>query len=66
MPYTAAGYARRAAECARIASMTQDQMVQADLLRLRQTYLSVAERLGMPLVEALAIAKSVSPTKLAQ
>ena len=61
MPYTALGYARRAAECARVASLSTDAMVQQELLRLRQTYLRVAEKLGMPLAEAVTVSASTPP-----
>ena len=55
MPPTAMDFAKRAAECVRLANLTLDQMVQVELLRLRQTYLKTAERLGMPMHEAIAI-----------
>lgn len=55
MPYTASGYAWRAAECARLAASTADEMLQQELLRLRQTYLRLAEKLGMPMHEAIKI-----------
>lgn len=61
MPYSAMGYARRAAECARVASLTTDAMVQQELLRLRQTYLRVAEKLGMSPAEAIVISASPPP-----
>ncbi len=47
-------YVARAAECARLASLTKDQMVQAVLLRQRQTYLRIAEKLGIAMSDALA------------
>lgn len=40
-----AGYEARARECVRLANQSQDRMLQAELLRLRQTYLAIAERL---------------------
>lgn len=55
MPYTASGYAGRAAECARLAALTADEMLQQELLRLRQTYLRLAEKLGLPINEAIKI-----------
>jgi len=55
MPHSAIGYAKRAAECARLASETADNMIQTELLQLRQVYLRVAERLGMPMHEAIKI-----------
>lgn len=45
MPYSSNGYEERAEECVRLANMAKDKMVQADLLKLRQTYLAVAKRL---------------------
>ena len=44
--YSQQGYAARAEECVRLANMSKDQLVQADLLKLRQTYLQIARRLG--------------------
>jgi hypothetical protein len=44
--YTVDGYEARAQECVRLANLTTDRMVQADLLKLRQTYLLVASRLS--------------------
>ena len=61
MPHSALDFAKRAAECARLASLTVDQMVQVELLRLRQTYLQTAERLGMPMHEAIAISIEGKP-----
>jgi len=43
--YSAQGYEGRAAECVKLANLTQDQMVQSELLKLRQTYLTIAQRL---------------------
>jgi len=45
MPYSPAGYAARAEECVRLANLTQDPMLSAELLKLRQSYLVIAERL---------------------
>ena len=45
MPYTVEGYEDRAQECVRLASKTKDPMLRTELLKLRQTYLNVAERL---------------------
>lgn len=59
MPHSAMGYAKRAAECARLANLTMDHMVQAELLLLRQTYLRIAGTLGLPMHEAIAIPISV-------
>jgi len=61
MPDSAMGYAKRAAECVRLANLTIDEMVQAELLRLRQMYLQTAEKLGMPMHEAIAIPVEPKP-----
>ena len=45
MPYSSKGYATRAEECVRLANLTQDIMIQKELLLLRQSYLKIAERL---------------------
>lgn len=45
MPYTIEGYEDRAKECVRLASGTKDPMLRTELLKLRQTYLNIAERL---------------------
>ena len=45
MSYTVSGFEKRASECARLAMLTDDEMVGNELLRLRQTYLGIAERL---------------------
>lgn len=45
MLYGPAGYEARAQECARLANQAMDRMVQMELLRLRQTYLAIADRL---------------------
>lgn len=46
MTYSTSGYKERAVECARLASLTDDEMLRAELLKLRQTYLKIAERLA--------------------
>ena len=43
--YSSDGYRARAEECVRLANLATDALVQADLLKLRQTYLQIAERL---------------------
>jgi hypothetical protein len=43
--YQAEDYRRRAEECARLANQARDDLIQRDLLKLRQTYLQIAERL---------------------
>lgn len=45
MLYGPAGYEARAQECVRLANQAMDRMVQMELLRLRQTYLAIADRL---------------------
>lgn len=45
MPYSIAGYEARAQECAQLANQAGDQMIRMELLKLRQTYLNIAERL---------------------
>ncbi|HEX2592862.1 MAG TPA: hypothetical protein VHL34_15275 [Rhizomicrobium sp.] len=45
MPYSSNGYRTRAEECVRLANMTKDPMLSAELLKLRQSYLTIAERL---------------------
>ncbi len=45
MSYSAEGYEKRAAECVVLANQARDSLVQAELLKLRQTYLHIAKRL---------------------
>ena len=45
MPYSSKGYMIRAEECVRLANLTKDNMIQKELLSLRQSYLKIAERL---------------------
>jgi hypothetical protein len=45
LPYSAKGYESRAEECVRLANLTQDEMLSAELLKLRQSYLVIAGRL---------------------
>ena len=45
MPYSVEGYAERAEECVRLANQANDPMIRMELLKLRQTYLTIAERL---------------------
>jgi hypothetical protein len=49
MPYSVDGYLARAEECARLANLTKDDMIQRKLLELRQTYLKIAESLKKPM-----------------
>jgi len=45
MAYTAEGYEERARECVALANLARDELVQRELLKLRQTYLNIALRL---------------------
>jgi hypothetical protein len=45
MPFSVAGYQERARECITLANQAKDQMIRVELLKLRQTYLNIAERL---------------------
>jgi hypothetical protein len=45
MPYSADGYETRAEECVRLANQATDEMIQRELLSLRQTYLHTAAKL---------------------
>ena len=45
MQYSAEGYEKRAAECVALANQARDSLIQAELLKLRQTYLHIAKRL---------------------
>ena len=45
MPHSADGYEMRAEECIRLANQASDEMIQRELLSLRQTYLHTAARL---------------------
>ncbi len=45
MPYSVEGYEARARECVRLAHAATDPMVRTELLKLRQTYLTIASRL---------------------
>jgi len=47
MPYSAEGYEKRAAECVVLANQARDSLIQAELLKLRQTYLHIAKRLRL-------------------
>jgi hypothetical protein len=46
MPYSARGYAERAEECVRLANLTKDPMLSAELLKLRQSYIIISDRLA--------------------
>ncbi len=46
MSYSSKGYTSRAEECVRLANQTADEMIQRELLTLRQTYLKTAAKLG--------------------
>jgi len=43
---TSERFVARAAECERLAGLTDDEMIRAELLALKDTYLAVAERLA--------------------
>ncbi len=45
--YSCEGYRTRAEECTRLANLTADALLQAELLKLRQTYLVISERLRL-------------------
>lgn len=45
MPVSPAGYRARAEECVQLANLTEDKILSADILRLRQSYLEAARRL---------------------
>jgi hypothetical protein len=45
MRYSVEGYEARAQECAELANQTDDHLVRGELLKLRQSYLSIAQRL---------------------
>lgn len=45
MHYAADDYEKRAEECVVLAKMARDEMISAELLRLRQGYLKIAQRL---------------------
>jgi hypothetical protein len=45
VPYGPEDFATRAEECIRLANMTRDEMIQRELLELRQIYLQTVERL---------------------
>lgn len=61
MPHSALDYAKRAPECVRLANLSLDDMVQVELLRLRQVYLAIASRLGMPMHEAIKVRADHDP-----
>ena len=46
MSYDVEGFRFRADECVRLANLSKDQMIQRELLSLRQVYLKAAERLS--------------------
>jgi hypothetical protein len=43
--YQPEDYRKRAEECVRLANQANDDLIQRELLRLRQTYLQIADRL---------------------
>lgn len=46
MTFSPSGYLARAEECVRLANLTKDMMISAELLKLRQIYLKIATQLG--------------------
>jgi hypothetical protein len=48
MSYSVEDYEMRAEECVRLANATKDELIQMELLKLRQVYLQVARRLKQP------------------
>jgi len=46
LSYQADDYRRRAEECVRLDNEAKDDLIQRDLLMLRQTYLQIADRLS--------------------
>jgi hypothetical protein len=46
MSYNVEGFRFRAEECVRLANLSKDQMIQRELLSLRQVYLKAADRLS--------------------
>lgn len=46
MAYNAESFLTRAEECVRLAKLATDDLVQRELLQLRQVYLQTAERLA--------------------
>lgn len=45
MSYNVEGFQSRADECVRLANLSKDQMIQRELLTLRQVYLKAADKL---------------------
>jgi hypothetical protein len=45
MSYQSEDFIARAEECARLARLTRDEMIQTEILQLRQFYLHAARRL---------------------
>ena len=44
-PYSPHGYEARAEQCLDLAYQAQDKLIRLELMKLRQTYLAIAERL---------------------
>ncbi len=55
MTYSVAGYEERARECVRLANQAGDPLIRAELLKLRQTYLTIATRLRQQGFEERAV-----------
>jgi len=45
MSYSVRGYEDRVAECTWLANSTDDNLIQIELLKMRQTYVQIAARL---------------------
>ncbi|MEI9990990.1 MAG: hypothetical protein WDM86_13215 [Rhizomicrobium sp.] len=58
MPYSVEGYAERAEECVKLANQAKDPMIRMELLKLRQTYLTIAERLRQQGFEAAPVERA--------
>jgi hypothetical protein len=43
--YSINGYEERARECVQLANQANDPLIRAELLKLRQTYLNITQRL---------------------
>jgi hypothetical protein len=43
--YSVKGYEKRAQDCVQLANQAKDPLIRGELLKLRQTYLNIAQRL---------------------
>lgn len=53
MQYSVKGYEDRAQECVVLAGKAKDHLIRMELLKMRQTYLTIAERLRQQGFETL-------------